>query len=81
VPPAIARAQKITFAEMRASGVRGILVYCSDYPCSHHIAISGDRWPDGVWLPDFEPKFICPACGQPRPPISGQTLIGTSWLA
>jgi len=24
------RPQKITFAEMRASGVRGLLVYCSD---------------------------------------------------
>ena len=32
--------QKITFAEMRASGVRGVLVYCSDYRCSRHIAIS-----------------------------------------
>jgi hypothetical protein len=27
--------QKITFAEMRAAGVRGLLVYCSDYKCSH----------------------------------------------
>jgi hypothetical protein len=23
--------QKITFAEMRSSGVRGILIYCADY--------------------------------------------------
>jgi hypothetical protein len=36
------RPQKITFAEMRSSGVRGLLVYCSDYRCSHYIAISGD---------------------------------------
>jgi hypothetical protein len=27
----ISRPQKITFAEMRAAGVRGLLVYCSDY--------------------------------------------------
>jgi hypothetical protein len=26
--------QKITFAEMRFSGVRGLLIYCSDYHCS-----------------------------------------------
>jgi hypothetical protein len=26
--PALARPQKITFAEMRAFGVRGLLVYC-----------------------------------------------------
>jgi hypothetical protein len=39
--PALTR-QKITFAEMRASGVRGILIYRSDYHCSHWTAISGD---------------------------------------
>jgi hypothetical protein len=30
----ITRPEKITLAEMRASGVRGLLVYCSDYHCS-----------------------------------------------
>jgi hypothetical protein len=29
--PDNARPQKITFAEMRNMGVRGILVYCADY--------------------------------------------------
>ena len=29
------RAQKITFAEMRESSVRGIIVYCADYRSSH----------------------------------------------
>jgi hypothetical protein len=33
------RPHKITLAEMRESGVRGILVYCADYQCSHSIAI------------------------------------------
>jgi len=32
--------QKITFAEMRAAGVRGVPVYCSDYRCSHSICAS-----------------------------------------
>ena len=27
------------------SGVRDVLVYCRDHRCSHHIAISADRWP------------------------------------
>jgi hypothetical protein len=45
-------------------GVRGLLVYCSDYRCSHYIAISGDRWPDDVRLSDIEPRFVCSACGQ-----------------
>jgi hypothetical protein len=29
---------------MRASGVRGLLVYGADYRCIHYIAISGDRY-------------------------------------
>jgi hypothetical protein len=33
------RPQKITFGEMRSSGVRGLLIYCSDHHCSHSIAI------------------------------------------
>jgi len=33
------RPVKITFAEMRNSGVRGILVYCSDHRCSHSMAL------------------------------------------
>jgi hypothetical protein len=45
--------QKITFADMRASGVRGLLIYCSDYKRSHWTAISGDRWPDDVRLSDL----------------------------
>ena len=29
--------QKITFGEMRASGVRDVLIYCRDHRCSHHV--------------------------------------------
>jgi len=50
------RPQKITFAAMRQSGVRGLLVYCSDFHCSHSIKISGDRWPDDVRLSDIDPR-------------------------
>ena len=57
------RPQKITFGEMRAGGVRGLLIYCSDYHCSHWTAISGDRWPNGARLSDIEPRFICQVCG------------------
>ena len=55
---------KITFAEMRDMGVRGVLVFCSDYHCSHSIAISADRWPDDARLSDLEPRFICGVCGK-----------------
>jgi hypothetical protein len=58
------RPTKISFADMRDMGVRGLLVYCSDYKCSHSITISGDSWPDEVRLSDIEPRFTCSACGK-----------------
>jgi hypothetical protein len=58
------RPQKITFAEMRESGIRGLLVYCADHRCSHSIAVSGDGWPDDLRLSDIEPRFVCQACGK-----------------
>ena len=51
--PALTR-QKITFAEMRTAGARGVLIYCSDYKCSHSTAISADQWPDHVRLSDLD---------------------------
>jgi hypothetical protein len=48
---------------MRASGVRGLLIYCSDYRCSHSTAISGERGPDHVRLSNIEARFTCQACG------------------
>ena len=54
--------QKITFAEMRDMGIRGLLVYCADYRCSHSIAISGDQWADEVRLSDLEAGFVCSVC-------------------
>jgi hypothetical protein len=58
------RPQKITFADMRDMGVRGLLIYCSDYKCSHLITIDGDQWPDEMRLSDLEPRFTCSACGK-----------------
>ena len=47
------RPQKITFAKMRDMGVRGLLIYCADYRCSHSIPISGDAWPDDARLSEI----------------------------
>ena len=58
------RPVKITFGEMREMGVRGVLVYCADYRCSHRVIPSADRLPDEVRLSDVEPRFTCTACGR-----------------
>jgi len=55
---------KITFAELRASGVRDLLIYCRDHRCSHHSTISADRWPDYIRLSDIEDRFVCWVCGK-----------------
>jgi hypothetical protein len=59
----VPRPQKITLSEMRLAGIRGLLIYCADYRCSHWMAISGDRWSDNVRLSDLESRFVCQACG------------------
>ena len=64
--PEPARPQKITFAEMRDMGVRGILVDCADYHCSHSLALSADRWPDELRLSDLEPRFCLLGLRQER---------------
>jgi hypothetical protein len=55
---------KITFGELRSSGVRGILICCADFHYSHLIAMSADQWPDDLRLSDIEPCFVCQACGK-----------------
>lgn len=52
---------------MRAFGVRALLIYCTDYHCSHSTTISADacdQWGDDIRLSDLEPKFTCKACGK-----------------
>jgi hypothetical protein len=54
---------KITFAEMRDMGVRGVLIYCADYGCSHSIALRANQWPNDLRLSDIERRFICQVYG------------------
>jgi len=65
--PETGRPQKITLGEMRASRVHGLLVYCSDYKCSHLVTLSStaaDRWHSEIRLSDLEPRFVCTKCGR-----------------
>jgi hypothetical protein len=76
----MARDQKITFGEMRESGVFGVVVFCSDYSCSHSTALPADRWPDHIRLSDIEPQFVCKACGKRGAdvrPLFEQARMGT----
>lgn len=57
---AMPREQKITLGEMRSSGgPTRLLVYCSDFKCSHSVVVGAAPWGDNVRLSDLEPKFTC----------------------
>jgi len=72
--------QKPSFGELRKSGVRDVLTSCRDHRCSHHIAISADRWPDDVRLSDIERDFVSPpAAIEVRK--CGRSLIPRRWEA
>jgi hypothetical protein len=60
------RPTKIIFGDMREQGVRGILIYCADYRCSHSIAISADHLPDDLRLSNIEPRLVCQAAASRR---------------
>jgi hypothetical protein len=60
----MAREQKITLGEMRSgNGPTRLIVYCSDFKCSHSLVINAAQWGDDVRLSDLEPKFTCKVCG------------------
>jgi hypothetical protein len=52
---------------MRSTGTRGLIVFCSDYRCSHNVTLAPavvDQWPDDLRLSDLEPRFV----GRRNPP-------------
>jgi hypothetical protein len=64
---AMKRTQKIRFGEMREMGVRGVLIWCADYKCSHSTAISADQWPDHVRLSKLRQVDVVRKLANPFP--------------
>ncbi len=67
---------KITFGEMRESGVRDVLIFCRDHRCSHNVKVSADGWADDVRISDIEPRFVCTRCGKRGAEIRGEFTPG-----
>ena len=64
------------------NGPRRLIVYCSDFKCSHSMVIDAVRWSDDVRLSDLEPKFTCRACGRRGAdvrPLFEMAEMGTGW--
>ncbi len=51
----------MTLANMRANGVRSLVIYCH---CCHHSAeLNADAYPDDLPVPWFGPRLVCTRCG------------------
>ena len=53
---------KITFAQLRAQGLRNVIVQCPG--CAHRSRLCADRWADSLRLSDIEPRLTCSVCGK-----------------
>jgi hypothetical protein len=61
---------------MRASGVRGLLIYCADYKCSHSISMIADQWPDASGCQTSKASSFARRAVS-AVPMSGRILVGT----
>jgi hypothetical protein len=52
--------EPMTLGNMRAGGVRSLLVTC--LRCHYEMIIKADHWMDDVPLTSFAPKMVCPKC-------------------
>ena len=53
----------MTLGNMRALGVRGLLVSCLNHTCRYEIAICVDRYADNIAVPSFRLRMKCSKCG------------------
>ncbi len=51
----------MTLGNMRANGVRSLIVYCM--ACHRSAVLDVDGYADGVPVPAFSPRMVCTRCG------------------
>ena len=51
----------MTLANMRANGVRSLLVYCT--ACPRTVVFNVDVYPGTLPVPAFGPRMVCTGCG------------------
>jgi hypothetical protein len=82
------RGAPVTLGNMRAHGVRRLLIYCCDgLYCHHSATVDADGWPDETAVRDLCPKAVCTRCGiigaDVRPDWTerprGESLTGAQW--
>jgi hypothetical protein len=51
----------MTLGNMRANGVRSLLVYC--LACHRDVVLNVEAYGNDVPVPAFSPRLVCTACG------------------
>ena len=54
----------MTLGNMRANGVRSLLVNCSNVNCRHEAIVNMDGLNDDISVPSLGPRMRCQRCGQ-----------------
>jgi len=54
----------MTLGNMRANGLRSIIVACSNFACRHEAIVNVDSLGDDVPVPSMGPRMRCQKCGQ-----------------
>jgi len=54
----------MTLGNMRANGVRSVIVTCSNANCRHEAIVNVDHLADDVSVPSLGPRMRCEKCGQ-----------------
>ncbi|MEJ2377750.1 MAG: hypothetical protein P8Y71_20945 [Pseudolabrys sp.] len=54
----------MTLANMRANGVRSVIVYCSNVTCRHEAIVNVDTFADDVPVSSLGPRMRCQRRGQ-----------------
>ena len=70
------RPQKITFGEMRESGVRDVLIFCRDHRCSHNVEVNADGWADDVRISGTSSRGLSAPTVANAAPRSGGNFPG-----
>ena len=54
----------MTLGNMRANGVRSLIVHCSNVTCRHEKIVNVDAYADDLFVPSFGPRMRCERCEQ-----------------
>ena len=54
----------MTLGNMRANGVRSVIVCCTNTTCRHEAIVNVDSIGDDVPVPSLGPRMRCQQCGQ-----------------